>query len=67
MSFPDPDSLRGSIADLRDIISRAHGDNAECERLLFQIESTVSEIELKAKAALPPILMSTSTGTAVLR
>lgn len=47
MTFPDSNALKGTIADLKDIVSRSHGDENECVRLLGQIEALVSEIERK--------------------
>ncbi|MGH9550943.1 MAG: hypothetical protein ACRD3W_16295 [Terriglobales bacterium] len=48
MNFPDSNILKGTIADLKDIVSRSQGDDTECVRLLSQIEAIVGEIERKA-------------------
>jgi len=55
MTFPESNALKGTIADLKDIVSRSHGDETECVRLLGQIEALVSEIERKTPGhAVPP-------------
>jgi hypothetical protein len=47
MAFPESNALRSTISDLKDIVSRCHGDENECVRLLSQIEALVVEIERK--------------------
>jgi hypothetical protein len=59
MAFPESNALRSTIADLKDIISRCHGDETECVRLLSQIEALVSEIERKT-----PQVLAVSTAAA---
>jgi len=48
MSFPNQTSLKSAIADLKEVVTRLHGVDAEPVRLLGQIESCASEIETRA-------------------
>jgi hypothetical protein len=50
MNFPESDALKGTINNLKDIVSRSSSDNNECSMLLNQIESTLSAIENKTKS-----------------
>lgn len=47
MTFPDSNSLKVTIADLKEIVVRLQGNNSESTKLLSQIEALVSEIETK--------------------
>ena len=50
MSFPNQTSLKSAIADLKEVVTRLHGADAEPVRLLGQIERSASDIETRANA-----------------
>jgi hypothetical protein len=49
MTFPNQNSLNGTIADLKEILSRSQAENHESKVLLGQIEALVQDIEKKVR------------------
>jgi hypothetical protein len=47
MSFPNQTTLKSAIADLKEVVTRLHGSDAEPVRLLRQIENCAQEIETR--------------------
>lgn len=49
MTFPNQNSLNGTIADLKEILCRSQAENHESKVLLGQIEALVQDIEKKVR------------------
>ncbi len=49
MSFPNQDSIRGTIQSLKEIVVTLQGEDHESSRLIHQMEALVQEIEHKIK------------------
>lgn len=49
MSFPNQSTLKSAIADLKEVVTRLHGADAEPIRWLSQIENSANDIESRAQ------------------
>ena len=63
---PDPLVLKGTLADLKDIVSRSQGIDHECVHLLGEIEAIVSEIERKTVATVAKAAVATTSASAAI-